>query len=739
MHNLTSGLNPEQRKAVVTTEGPLLVLAGAGTGKTRVITHRIAYMLAKGTSGENILAMTFTNKAAGEMKGRIAALAPQTIGSLITVGTFHSFCVKSLRAYGDRIGVRKNFAICDAADQLVTMKNALRELRIPETTMHPKACISRVSLLKNKLVTPEQFLKKAVDDEDELVGRAYRRYNDALRRSGLLDFDDLLLKMVDLLRHEQTLREFRDRYRYVLVDEYQDTNGPQYEMVKRITGEHRNVCVVGDDDQSIYGWRGADVTKILNFEKDFPEAVVIRLETNYRSTAQILDAANAVIRHNGKRHEKTLRSYEGFGDPVEVVEVDDEEAEADHVVGEIARLVRKGGKRWGDFAILFRTQVQPRVFEMRLRQDQIPYVLVGGMSFFDRKEVRDVMAYLKLIANPEDEVSLLRIINTPPRGVGKTTVDKAMAIAADKGLTLSKVFADGNEYPELNQSAVAAVAKLRNILRELRPFAKSRSLVDMISLLLRDVNYKAEVVRCYSDEKTRNARWGAVNEILNMAENYARRNRDGDLAGLLEELTLSSTEDEEDDYGNAVTLMTLHAAKGLEFPRVYLVGAEEGLLPHIRSMQDGDVDEERRLAYVGITRAKQVLTISYTKTRARYGKRLKVMRSRFLYEMNNETPPLHELVAIMEQMSAGAREVAEKKQAAKDTAASAKGKKKKKKKKKKKSRKTAKRTAPKGKRSRAHEAAEVDEDATPRKKKEKKGRRTSKAGKKAKAKRKRAS
>ena len=729
MRDLTAGLNPEQRKAVATTEGPLLVLAGAGTGKTRVITHRIAYMLAKGTPGENILAMTFTNKAAGEMKGRIATLAPQTIGSPITVGTFHSFCVRSLRAYGDRIGVRKNFAICDAADQLVTMKNALRELRIPETTMHPKACASRVSLLKNKLITPEAFLDKAVDDEDELVGRAYRRYNDALRRSGLLDFDDLLLRMVELLRHGQTLREFRDRYRYILVDEYQDTNGPQYEMVKRIGGEHHNVCVVGDDDQSIYGWRGADVTKILNFEKDFPEAVVIRLETNYRSTAQILDAANAVIRHNGKRHEKTLRSYEGLGDPVEVVEVDDEEAEADHVVGEIARLGRKGGKRWGDFAILFRTQVQPRVFEMRLRQDQIPYVLVGGMSFFDRKEVRDVLAYLKLIANPEDEVSLLRIINTPPRGVGKTTVDKAMSIAAEKGLTLSNVFAEGNEYPELNQNAVAAVAKVRSVLRELRPFARSRSLVDMIRLLLRDVNYKAEVVRCYADEKTRNARWGAVNEIMNLAENYVRRNRDGDLAGLLEELTLSSTEDEDDDFGNSVTLMTLHAAKGLEFPRVYLVGAEEGLLPHIRSIQDGDVDEERRLAYVGITRAKRVLTLSYTKSRARYGKRIKTMRSRFLYEMNNETPPLHELVAIMEQMSAGARERDEKKAAAKDATASAKAKKKAKRKAK------AKRAAPK----RSARKAATKSRRTSRAKETKAEKTTSKPAKTKKVKKKRAS
>ena len=385
MSKLTAGLNPNQRKAVITTAGPLLVLAGAGTGKTRVITHRIAFMLSKGVRPESILAMTFTNKAAGEMKDRIAQLVPKVSAGALTVGTFHSFCVRALRRHAERVGLRGNFAICDTADQLVAMKNALRELRIPETAIQPKACLARVSLLKNRLVGADQLLASAETELDTFVGRAYQVYDRALRASGLLDFDDLLLFMVRLLEDKKTLSAFRRRYKYLLIDEYQDTNGPQYEIVKRLGERHRNVCVVGDDDQSIYGWRGADVSKILNFEKDFADATVVRLETNYRSTQEILEGANAVIRHNTARHEKTLHAAAGSGDAVAVVQLQDEETEAAWVVRDIVKRIAEHKVGFGEFAILFRTQMQPRLFELELRQERVPYVLVGGMSFFDRK------------------------------------------------------------------------------------------------------------------------------------------------------------------------------------------------------------------------------------------------------------------------------------------------------------------------------------------------------------------
>jgi len=640
MSKFTAGLNPEQRAAVEATRGPLLVLAGAGTGKTRVITHRIAHMLAHGVPASSILAMTFTNKAAGEMKERIAKLAGRKRTEALTVGTFHAFCVKSLRQYGDRVGVRKAFGICDADDQLVAMKQALRELQIPETQIQPKTCLSRVSLLKNQLISAEQCAASS-DDWEADIGRAYRRYDESLLASGLLDFDDLLLFMVRLLEDTRTLTEFQKRYKYLLIDEYQDTNGPQYEIVKRIGGKHRNVCVVGDDDQSIYGWRGADVTKILNFEQDFPEAKIVRLETNYRSTAEIIKGANAVIRNNKSRHEKALRAAAGTGDAIVTRKLRDEEMEALFVVQDILHRASEDREPLGEFAILFRTQVQPRLFELQLRQHYVPYNLVGGMSFFDRKEVRDILAFLRLVANPADELSLLRIINTPPRGIGATTVKNALAIAAKQRMPLSEVFARGIEFKELQPNAVREAARLIESLKSLQHLASGSGLVELVKRLVREVRYADEIKRCYSDAATRSKRWEAVNEIMNMAEIHAHHGSEADLTSFLEDVTLNANDDrdEEQTSKDRVTLMTLHSAKGLEFGQVYLVGMEEGILPHIRCIQDGDIDEERRLAYVGITRAKRRLTISYTASRARYGDRLNSLPSRFLYEMLGKKPP----------------------------------------------------------------------------------------------------
>jgi superfamily I DNA/RNA helicase len=641
---LLEGLNAEQRLAVTTIKGPVLVLAGAGTGKTRVITYRIAHMIAQGIPATSILAMTFTNKAAGEMKERIAHLVPGATSEGLTVGTFHSFCVRALRQFAEKAGVRRNFGICDADDQLVAVKQAMRHLRIPELKIQPRVCLAKISLLKNRLI-PAKKLIGSSDDWEDIIGRVYEQYDRGLHASGVLDFDDLLLYMVKLLKDPKTLQGFQKRYQHLLIDEYQDTNGPQYEIVRQIGGKHQNVCVVGDDDQSIYGWRGADVSKILNFEKDFPKAVVVRLETNYRSTHEILAGANAVIRNNGSRHEKTLRSAAGNGAPIRIMKSDDEEMESTFVVEDILERVRETQSPLGEFAILFRTQVQPRLFEMQLRQRSIPYNLVGGLSFFDRKEVRDVLAYLRLIANPTDELSLLRVINTPPRGVGLASVEKALAIAAEKRLSLAAVFRRGAEFTTLPSGSVVAVKQFLDTLDSLRHLTSGPQLVELVKCLLRDMRYGDEIVRCYPDEATRTTRWEAINEIMNMVEIHVRQKKQATLTSFLDDLTISANEEAEDETESRpdrITLMTLHSAKGLEFGEVYLVGMEEGLLPHAKSIQDGAVEEERRLAYVGITRARRRLTLTYTGSRARYGQRANTMPSRFLYELRGKKPPVSE-------------------------------------------------------------------------------------------------
>jgi superfamily I DNA/RNA helicase len=633
---LLDDLNREQRRAVLHAEGPLLVLAGAGTGKTRVITRRIAFLLSRGAPAASVLAVTFTNKAAREMRERVSALVGPAAARELTVSTFHSFCVRVLRRHSEAAGLSPRFTICDASDQLSAVKGALRDLRIAEASVHPSAALARISLFKNRLVTAERALDEAADDFDELVARAYGAYEAHLRRTRTVDFDDLLLRAERLLAGDATVRAaLQDRLRHLLVDEYQDTNGPQYEILRHLAGRRRNLCVVGDDDQSIYGWRGADVRKILHFERDFPDATVVRLETNYRSTQTILDAANAVIRNNRSRHEKSLRAPAGPGEAVRTFQLEDEEHEAEFVVEEIAQLARQGKARFGEVAILFRTQTQPRAFEARLRAARIPYELVGGMSFFDRKEVRDLLAYLRLAVNPDDEGAFLRMVNVPPRGVGKGTLDRVVEYATREGISAGAAF---ERVPGLPPQAVEAVKAFR---RALAGVAAAEGPVEAIRGLLAAVNYEAELERCYPDAVTRQARVAAVEEVLNLAENYARRAAKPTVEGFLEEVALAteSPGDEEERARDAVTLMTLHSAKGLEFPCVYLVGVEEGLLPHQKSIAEDQVEEERRLMYVGITRARRRLTLTRAKSRAKYGRREACLPSRFLFEMKGETPP----------------------------------------------------------------------------------------------------
>jgi DNA helicase-2/ATP-dependent DNA helicase PcrA len=632
---VVAGLNPAQRDAVLATEGPLLVLAGAGTGKTRVITARIAHLLERGVDPFSILAVTFTNKAAGEMRERVTALAGDKAKG-VSVGTFHAFCAKALREHGHVLGLARRFTICDSSDQLATVKSAMRELRVHETAMHPNAVLARISLAKNRLQSPESVLAEADGGRDQLVGSVWQRYREALARTRALDFDDLLLETVRLLRDHEPVREhYQRRYRYLMVDEYQDTNGPQYEIVRLIGGEHRNVCVVGDDDQSIYGWRGADVRKILGFERDFPGARRVRLETNYRSTQPVLDAANAVIQNNPERHAKQLHSARGAGEPVQVKLAKDETVEAQQVVAEMRHLLRLEQARPADFAVLCRTQVQFRPFEAELRANGLPYVVVGGMSFFDRKEVRDVVAFLKLALHPEDETALLRVINTPARGVGKASLDRVLAFATERGIPASQAFEHAAEIEGLSPQAVEGYRSLRAVLDESGLADAGNDLVFRLERFLQRVGYRDEVVRLYPDPMTRDARWAGVVEILNFAENHVRRSAEPSLHGFLEELALTSGDDASDEpkpRGDAVTLMTLHAAKGLEFPHVFLVGMEEGLLPHARAVAESGIEEERRLAYVGITRAMTTLTMSAAQERAKYGKRAASVPSRFLFE-----------------------------------------------------------------------------------------------------------
>ena len=624
------------------TEGPLLVLACAGSGKTRVITTRIAYLVSRGVDPASILAVTFTNKAAGEMRERVAALAGERARE-ITVGTFHAFCARVLREHGHAIGLARRFTICDASDQLSTVKKAMRELRVHETTMHPSAVLAQISLAKNRMQAPEAFLAEADGGKHQLVGSVWQRYRESLAHTRALDFDDLLLQTVRLLReHPQLRAHYRERYRYVLVDEYQDTNHPQYEIVREIAGGHRNLCVVGDDDQSIYGWRGADVSKILGFARDFEGATVVRLETNYRSTRQILEAANRVIRHNASRHAKALRSARGEGEDVRFVRLKDEMAEAQFVVSEMRKLLRLDEARPRDFAVLCRTQLQFRPLEAELRANGLPYVVVGGMSFFDRKEVRDVVAFLKLAVNPRDETSLLRVINTPARGVGKASLDRVLAFATDHGISASEAFERAAEIEGLKPQSVDGYKALRQVLDQSGLETAGRDLVMQLGRFLERVGYREEVHRLYPDPMTREARWAGVVEILNFAENHVRRAAEPSLHGFLEQLALTSGDEpteQPEQRSDAVTLMTLHAAKGLEFPHVFLVGMEEGLLPHARAAAEGSVEEERRLAYVGITRAMTTLTLSFAQERARYGKRAAAVPSRFLFEAQGEALP----------------------------------------------------------------------------------------------------
>ncbi|MFO7177675.1 MAG: UvrD-helicase domain-containing protein [Pseudomonadota bacterium] len=641
-----SELNPAQREAVTTLSGPLLVLAGAGTGKTRVITYRIAQLVKHGTPPHRILAVTFTNKAAREMRERaLRLLGKRPRGAKPPeISTFHSLCVRILRRHAALLGYPTEFSIYDRGDQEMLARLVLRDIRVSDSTLRPGELLGFISTWKNQNVSPDEARQAAEGHRAEVAAQAYARYEAQLRAGGSMDFDDLLLQTTRLFRdHPEARFAEASRFDHLLIDEYQDTNRLQYEIVKALAQRHRNLCVVGDDDQSIYGWRGAEVEHILSFQNDWPDARVVRLEFNYRSRAPILELANKLILHNSARHQKVLRASREGGVPPRILRMEDENMEAEHVVREIRQLLVGDAERRvspSDIAILFRTNEQPRAFELELRREKIPYVLVGGLSFYDRREIKDVLAYLRVLANPLDEVSLLRVINTPPRGIGPSTVETLLEHAVSQGRPLWTVLPEA-ESLSLSEGVVSRIQGFQKLLDGFRAKLGTMPIADLVRALLDAIEYRAELERVYTGPGEAESRWLAIEELVNAAALYEQRTDAPSLLGFLEEAALADRDDKDQESGrerHAVTLMTLHSAKGLEFPHVYMVGVEEGILPHQRSVLEGrGVEEERRLCYVGVTRAQETLTLTFTKARMKWGKPRPSIPSRFLMEMRGET------------------------------------------------------------------------------------------------------
>ena len=620
-----TGLNPEQKEAVLHTKGPLLVLAGAGSGKTRVITHRLAYLVRQGADPRSIAAVTFTNKAAAEMRERAQVLlGGVALGSFI--GTFHSWCLRFLRRRAREASLPPRFAIADSSDQLALIKEAMTELGISDQVLPPNAVRARISNAKNALVTAERFAQMETDYAGERIGQIYALYEKKLAATGALDFDDLIARSVRLLStNGAVLAEERRRIRHLLIDEYQDTNSSQDALVKRLGEGAESLCAVGDEDQAIYRWRGAEVEHILRFDTDFPGARIVALETNYRSTARILSAASGLVAHNRRRREKRLRADRGEGLAVRLWRFEEDRAETEAVIREIAGSSRAPG----EMAVLYRTNAQSRPFEEELVRRRIPYIVVGGMKFYERAEVKDVLAYLRLAARPEDDLAFRRVVNVPARGIGAATLDRLAAAARESGRSWWEV----SENPSgLTDRAKTALSRFREIVLDLHEKAATWTPSALLEHLLSVTGYGA--LYAGSEDREDVARWENIEELLSSAREFERRNAEGaTIAEYLDTVALA-TDGDTAGSGGAVTLSTLHAAKGLEFEAVYAVGLEEGYLPHGQSAEDEDeLEEERRLLYVGMTRAKDALTLTLADRRLVYGRVEPRRPSRFLEEI----------------------------------------------------------------------------------------------------------
>lgn len=630
--DLLEGLNKEQRDAAQTITGPLLILAGAGSGKTKTLTHRIAHLIAdQKVWPSHILAVTFTNKAAREMRERLAGLLrqPNDRSFMPWMGTFHSICVRLLRMDGDAIGISHNFVIYDEDDRQGLIKQVMKALSISDKEMKPSAVSGAISSAKNALQDPDEYEASAHYPFQKNVAKVYRQYEKRRKEAKALDFDDLLIEAVRLLKENQEIRaKWRTQFEYILIDEYQDTNAAQYQLVKLLTNDQQNICVVGDDWQSIYSWRGADFTNILNFERDFPGAKVVKLEQNYRSTGNILDAANEVITKNTQRTDKKLWTAEGPGAPVQVHGVYDEAEEARQVADRISAQVAVGARRFDDFAVLYRTNAQSYTLERAFLQLRVPYQIVGGVRFYDRKEIKDVVAYLRLIYQPSDRMSFSRIANVPTRGVGATSLERFLTWQPDSGLDIIDALVELENTTVVTGKAKTSLVTLGIALQSLRETLETASPVELIENVIQAVGYRDYILDGTPQAEDREENLGA---LLSDAQGFAT------LSDFLEEVALMSSADSQSD-GNKVTLMTLHAAKGLEFPVVFMVGMEEGILPHSRVFEAGpsELEEERRLCYVGMTRAREELHLSYAYSRLQFGTRGYNPVSRFIADMGNQ-------------------------------------------------------------------------------------------------------
>lgn len=645
-------LNPAQREAVEKTEGPVLILAGAGSGKTKVLTTRIAYLIEdKGVQAPNILAITFTNKAANEMRERVEQnIGPETKDMWIS--TFHSCCVRILRKDINKIGYNRSFVIYDSADQVTLVKDCLKELNLSDKVFEPKAVISAISGAKDKLYTPKQFKDiNMADNRMVKIADIYALYQDRLKRNSALDFDDLILKTVELFKaNDEVLAYYRSRFRYIMVDEYQDTSKAQYELIKLLAREHQNICVVGDDDQSIYGWRGADIRNILEFEKDYDNVHVVKLEQNYRSTQVILDAANKVISNNIERKRKKLWSEKKEGELIKIQLTGSEIEEADFIADSIAQIARKENRPYKDFAVLYRANAQARPVEDALNRSQIPYNIYGGTKFYERKEIKDLLAYLRVIQNPQDDISIKRIINVPRRGIGLRTIEKIEDRANLKQESIYSVLIDIETNSDISTKARASISGFVDIIGTLRTIKEVYPVSKLIEKVLDTTGYMDELVEIRNkNEKDLTGkgeeaqdRIDNLREFISIALEFESSNDDTyenkDLERFLTSIALTSESNDEED-NDRVSLMTIHTSKGLEFPVVFLTGMEEGLFPisrAIKSMSDSQIEEERRLCYVGITRAKEELYMSLTEKRTLYGKTNVAIASRFMEELPEE-------------------------------------------------------------------------------------------------------
>lgn len=636
MHDdLLVGLNPEQRRAVVTTEGPLLIQAGAGSGKTKTLTHRIAYLIATNKATPyNILAVTFTNKAAKEMRARVGQLTGQNSeyrGFMPYMGTFHGICVRLLRTDGENIGIPRSFVIFDESDRQAAVKQASKRVMVDEKAFPARLLSGLISAAKNDMITAGDYAATANSPAQRAAAQVYPLYEKLLRDAAALDFDDLINRTVHLLQTQTVIRgKWQQQFRYIMIDEYQDTNTAQYQLVKLLTNEDRNVAVVGDDWQSIYSWRGADFRNILNFESDYKDCTTIKLEQNYRSTNHILQAAHAIISKNTQRSDKQLWTDAGDGLPVQMLQVASERAEGESIIRRVRSGIDGGQRQYRDFAVLYRTNAQSRSIEESLVHYGIPYRIVGGQRFYDRKEIKDIMAYLRLVFQPEDRISFERVVNVPARGVGAKSLQGFFAWQMNENLTLFNALQQAAQCPGITAKARTALSELGDILASLRIIMEDATVGGLIDSLLRRINY----LQYLSDGSPQGeARQENVKELLSVAQEY----QDVGLDGFLEEVALVSDLDSANFDGDAVTLMTLHAAKGLEFPVVFMCGLEESIFPHSRSLYDPtEMEEERRLCYVGMTRARQELYMTYASSRLLYGGLQHNPPSRFLSEIDSK-------------------------------------------------------------------------------------------------------